>query len=63
VYGFPKDRAAKIAIAHALGHLGRHDRPRRVVFCCFSQVDAELYRQLIDTRGKWLTSRKRTPPW
>jgi O-acetyl-ADP-ribose deacetylase (regulator of RNase III) len=63
VYGFPKDRAAKIAIAHALGHLARHDAPERVAFCCFSTDDADLYRQLIDTRGGWLTSRRRVPPW
>ncbi|MEM6334726.1 MAG: macro domain-containing protein [Planctomycetota bacterium] len=62
VYGFPKDRAAKIAIGHALGHLGQHALPRRVVFCCFSEDDASVYRQLIDGRGGWLTSRRRVPP-
>ncbi|MEM0913026.1 MAG: macro domain-containing protein [Planctomycetota bacterium] len=62
VYGFPKDRAAKIALGHVLGHLGQHSLPERVVFCCFSEDDADLYRTLIDTRGKWLTSRRRVPP-
>ncbi|MEO0588608.1 MAG: macro domain-containing protein [Planctomycetota bacterium] len=62
VYGFPKDRAAKIAIGHVLGHLGQHALPERVVFCCFSEDDASMYRQLIEGRGGWLTSRRRTPP-
>jgi len=61
VYGFPKDRAAKIAIGHVLGHLGRHALPDRVVFCCFSEDDAAMYRQLIEGRGGWLTSRRRGP--
>ncbi|MEM9790308.1 MAG: macro domain-containing protein [Planctomycetota bacterium] len=62
VYRFPKDRAAKIAIGHVLGHLGQHDLPQRVVFCCLLEDDAALYRTLIETRGKWLTSRRRVPP-
>ncbi|MCE9591415.1 MAG: O-acetyl-ADP-ribose deacetylase [Planctomycetes bacterium] len=59
VYGFPKQRAAKIALGHVLGWLKSHDRPGRVTFCCFSEADAQVYRTTIETRGQWMTSRKR----
>ncbi len=47
VYGFPKDRAAKIAVGHVQGFLAREDRPGRVVFCCFSAEDAAIYRSYV----------------
>jgi len=59
VYRFPKPRAARIAVGHVLGWLRENDRPHRVVFCCFSEDDAAIYRTTIDTRGIWMTSRKR----
>ena len=59
VYRFPKDRAAKIAFAHVAHHLQGHELPRRVIFCCFSDDDAAIYRQVIDTRGQWMYTRKR----
>lgn len=59
VYGFPRERAARIAFAHVLGDLMRNDAPSRVVFCCFSDEDAAVYRQAIATRDSWMTSRRR----
>jgi O-acetyl-ADP-ribose deacetylase (regulator of RNase III) len=47
VYGFPRTRAAIIAVGHVLGYLKAHPLPERVVFCCFSDDDAELYRRTI----------------
>ena len=58
VYGFPKHRAAKIAISHVLGWLAGHQLPQKVIFCCFGQEDADIYRQAIDTRQKWMSSRR-----
>jgi O-acetyl-ADP-ribose deacetylase (regulator of RNase III) len=55
VYGFPVKRAAKIAISHTLAFLKDHDLPQSVVFCCFSDSDAAVYRELIDTRWQWMT--------
>jgi O-acetyl-ADP-ribose deacetylase len=47
VYGFPKERAATIAIGHVRAFLGRSALPERVTFCCFSEVDAEIYRRFL----------------
>lgn len=55
VYGFPVKRAAKIAISHTLAFLKDHELPQSVVFCCFSDSDAAVYRELIDTRWQWMT--------
>jgi O-acetyl-ADP-ribose deacetylase (regulator of RNase III) len=54
VYGFPKERAAKIAISHVLAFLKDHDLPQRVTFCAFSDDDAKVYRDLLATRYQWL---------
>lgn len=54
VYRFPRDRAAKIALGHVLGYLHQHAAPARVVLCCFSDDDAQLYRQFLTTRAQWL---------
>ncbi|MEM6750042.1 MAG: macro domain-containing protein [Planctomycetota bacterium] len=59
VYGFPIDRAARIAFSHVHGDLSRQDSPQRVVFVCFSESDAQAYRHVIDTRAQWMTSRPR----
>ncbi len=62
VYGFPKPRAAKIALGHVLGHFQQRPAPafpKRVVFVCFSDADAEVYRQAIDTRDAWMFTQRR----
>lgn len=59
VYGFPKERAAKIAFGHVSGYLGEHDRPERIIFCCFSEEDAAIYRRVIETREAWMYHRGR----
>jgi O-acetyl-ADP-ribose deacetylase (regulator of RNase III) len=43
VYGFPKQRAALIAIAEVRKFLADHLLPQRMTFCCFSEADAKLY--------------------
>lgn len=43
VYGYPKSQAAGIALTVMRENLGRFDE---IIACCFSQEDAELYRQL-----------------
>ena len=47
VYGFPKDRAARIALREVLAHGEREAPPRRIVLCCFSREDRERYEQLL----------------
>jgi len=48
VYGFPKQQAAEIAVAAMLEYA---DRFERIIACCFSEADAELYRQVL--KGLW----------
>ena len=59
VYGFPKARAAKIAFGHVLGYLEQHDLPGKAVLCCFSDEDAAIIQQAIDSREDWMMNRKR----
>jgi O-acetyl-ADP-ribose deacetylase len=47
VYGFPKERAAQIAIGHVRAFLDQSELPEKVVFCCFSPDDAALYERLL----------------
>ena len=44
VYGFPRERAAKIAIATVTDEAPRYPSLQRVIFCCFSERDAAIYR-------------------
>ena len=43
-YGFPKDRAAAIAVGSMKTFESRFER---IVACCFSEVDAAIYRPLL----------------
>ncbi len=47
VFGFPKERAARVALDTVRREAPGHASLARVVFCCFSEDDANLYRQLI----------------
>jgi O-acetyl-ADP-ribose deacetylase (regulator of RNase III) len=45
IYRYPKDEAAKIAVATAQAH--QPTLPERIVFCCFDTETAGLYRKLL----------------
>ncbi len=47
VYGYPKDQAAAIALEAMRAH---EDRFERIIACCFSESDAELYRRELAER-------------
>ncbi|MCA9580003.1 MAG: macro domain-containing protein, partial [Myxococcales bacterium] len=47
VYGFPIERATQIAVGHVRAFLGRSAYPEVVVFCCFSEADAAVYRRFL----------------
>ena len=47
-YAFPLERATRIALREVRDGLARHPGIERVVFCCFSEADAETYRRLAD---------------
>jgi O-acetyl-ADP-ribose deacetylase (regulator of RNase III) len=44
VYGYPGERAARIAVAVMKQHEPRFER---IIACCFSAADADLYRALV----------------
>jgi len=60
VYGFPKQRACRIACGHVLGFLESNPIPEKIIFCCFSEEDAQLYRDTLATAYQWRASRKRS---
>ena len=42
-YGFPLERATRIALAEVKASLARHPSVERAVFCCFAARDLEVY--------------------
>ena len=50
VYRFPKVRAADIALTQTLAWLRGHELPEKVIFCCFTDDDARIYRDGIASR-------------
>ncbi len=46
VYGFPKDRAAAIAIRVVKNYLAENPLPEKVIFCCYGSYDYSIYKQL-----------------
>jgi O-acetyl-ADP-ribose deacetylase (regulator of RNase III) len=49
VYRFPKEQAARIALGVMREYEPRFDR---IVACCFSEQDAEIYRRVMDGLGR-----------
>lgn len=47
IFGFPKARASRIALETVRREAPRHATLRRVVFCCYSESDASIYRELV----------------
>ena len=45
IYGFPKERAAKIAVATVRAH--QQTSLQRVIFCCFDEAAAKIYESLL----------------
>ncbi|HEY0837312.1 MAG TPA: O-acetyl-ADP-ribose deacetylase [Azospirillum sp.] len=51
IFSFPKDRAARIAVAAVLDELGRDDAVTDVRFVCFDDETAEIYRGILSRPG------------
>jgi O-acetyl-ADP-ribose deacetylase (regulator of RNase III) len=47
IYGFPLERATRIAVAEARAGLRRHPGLVRLVLCCFSAGDLAVYERLV----------------
>lgn len=50
VYNYPKKEAARIALDTISRHLDSGDYKGNVILCCFSEADAEIYRELLASR-------------
>ncbi len=48
VYGYPREQAAEVAVAAVRRRVGEWPTIERVVFCCFDETNAELYRQIMN---------------
>jgi O-acetyl-ADP-ribose deacetylase (regulator of RNase III) len=46
-YRFPLERACRIALHVALDFLSSHEEAPRVIFCCFSEKDLQVYQNLL----------------
>jgi O-acetyl-ADP-ribose deacetylase (regulator of RNase III) len=44
VYGFPRDEAARIAVAAVRAHLVASELPQRIIFVCFDEATLSTYR-------------------
>src|SRR5947207_4602910 len=49
VYGFPREAAARIAVAEVCRHLAEHEIPATVIFACFDEATREAYRAALGT--------------
>jgi O-acetyl-ADP-ribose deacetylase len=49
VYGFPADRAARIAVATVRAWLAGHELPEHVTFCCFGSAAVGAYGRAMGT--------------
>ena len=47
IYGYPREAAARIAIETAREWCATSRAPQSIVFCCFTELDAEPYRLLL----------------
>jgi O-acetyl-ADP-ribose deacetylase (regulator of RNase III) len=47
VYGYPKEPAARIAVATVRAQLSPEKSVREAIFCCFSAEDCDLYERLL----------------
>lgn len=54
IYGFPKERAAEIAVRTAM-ELAASSNLETVTFCCFEEVDLKLYQDLLSDSTRQLS--------
>jgi O-acetyl-ADP-ribose deacetylase (regulator of RNase III) len=52
IYGYPIEQAARIAVVTVRDFLREHNTVIDVTFCCFSESDLRVYRQIIQAEKK-----------
>ncbi len=53
VYGYPKEQAARVAVAAVRAAVGGPTGIEEVVFCCFSDGDRALLQAALDAQAGW----------
>lgn len=48
IYGFPKEKAAPVALKTVQDFLSRHDTALKVIFVCFDGENEQLYKTLLE---------------
>jgi O-acetyl-ADP-ribose deacetylase (regulator of RNase III) len=48
IYGYPKEKAAEIAVSSVRFFLDKYSKPGEVIFVCFDEENFQLYTQLVD---------------
>lgn len=48
VYGYPVEKAARIAVATVRDFLQSHASDMEVIFCCFSPADLKVYQKILN---------------
>jgi O-acetyl-ADP-ribose deacetylase (regulator of RNase III) len=51
VYGFPRDEAARIAVAEVTAQLGCEELPETVIFACFDEATRDAYRAAVGSNA------------
>jgi len=52
IYGFPREEAARVAIAAVSSYLAHHQLPELVIFVCFDAATLDAYRNAIGREGE-----------
>lgn len=47
IFGYPADKAAKVAVAACRDHAGRHEFPKRIILVAFDETQAEPLREAL----------------
>jgi O-acetyl-ADP-ribose deacetylase len=47
VYGFPRERAASIAIREVRNYVLANEQPKHIIFCCFDRETLSIYEDLL----------------
>jgi Predicted phosphatase homologous to the C-terminal domain of histone macroH2A1 len=50
VYGFPRERAARIAVGEVQNYIGSNPQLAHVIFCCFDTETLKIYEDLLSLR-------------
>ncbi|GAB3820107.1 hypothetical protein GCM10028895_19540 [Pontibacter rugosus] len=48
VYGYPKDKAAKVAVSTVKSYLQQNTSIKQVLFVCFDEESLELYKGILN---------------